>query len=102
MDNKISFWKSQWFNLVVGLVDVGLVIYNLVIGDEFMAALWLISACVWIIMAHIEFNDERIKLLEAKAKKYDALAEEVKAMRELQQTSDQLTDQRLKKLEEKK
>ena len=102
MDNKISFWKSQWFSLVVGLADVGLAIYNIVIENEFMAALWLIAACVWLTMAHIDYHEERIKLLEAKAKKCDALEEEVKALVGLLHVSDELTDQRLKRLEEKK
>ena len=42
---------------------------------------------------------EHIEELELKSKKYDALAEEVKALRELQQTYEKLNEQRFKNLE---
>ena len=52
-------------------------------------------------MSRVDYNDERIEELELKAKKYDALAEEVKALAALQETYEKLNEQRFKNLEGK-
>jgi hypothetical protein len=95
----VSYFKTQWFNLVMALLAVIAIIVNMVQGDELLTLAWAVSFAYWMLMSFIDFNSEKIRMLEAKAKKYDALVKEVDALRELQKTSDKLTDQRLKKLE---
>jgi hypothetical protein len=95
----MSYFKSHWFDFLVGFINIGLATYYFCTGNVDTGIIWLISACIWLGMSRVEYNDERIQLLEAKAEKYDALAEKVDALQELQETSDKRTDQRLKKLE---
>ena len=65
------------------------------------AIVWLILGCVWLGVSRVDYNHECIEALELKAKKYDALVEEVKAMRELQRTYEKFYEQRFKNLEGK-
>lgn len=97
----MSYFKKHWFDVVVGLISCGLATYYFCTANIGTAILWLISACIWLGMSRVEYNHERIEELELKAKKYDALAEEVKAMREWQQTYEKLNEQRFKNLEER-
>ena len=60
----ISYWKTQWFNIVVGCVYLGISIYNFCIGDTLWGIAWTLPAIVWFIMSHINYNDDRVKLLE--------------------------------------
>jgi hypothetical protein len=59
-----------------------LVIINLVQGDNLMAVAWTVSFAYWMLNSYIGDNAEKIKLLEAKANKYDALVEEVRVLYE--------------------
>lgn len=77
-----SYFKTQWVNLLMGLVNFGISIYHYSTGDQFWGIAWTIAAVVWFLMSFINYNEERIKILEAKAKKYDALCELVEALRE--------------------
>lgn len=97
----MSYLKKHWFDIVVGLISCGLATYYFCTANIDTAIIWLISACIWLGMSRVDYNDERIRELELKAKKYDALAEEVKAMRELQRTYEKLNEQRFKNLEGK-
>lgn len=95
----MSYIKKHWFNIVVGLISLGLATYYFCTANIDVALIWFISACIWWSMSVVEDNRERIEELELKSKKYDALAEEVKALRELQQTYEKLNEQRFKNLE---
>lgn len=97
----MSYFKKHWFDIVVGVISLGLATYYFCVPNIDTAIIWLISACIWLGMSRVEYNYERIEELELKAKKYDALAEEVKALAELQQTYEKLTEQRFKNLEGK-
>ena len=97
----MSYLKKHWFDIVVGLISCGLATYYFCTANIDTAIIWLISACIWLGMSRVDYNDERIRELELKAKKYDALAEEVKAMREWQKTYEKLNEQRFKNLEGK-
>lgn len=97
----MSYLKKHWFNIVVGLISLCLATYYFCVASNDTAILWLISACTWWGMSGVEYNHERIEELELKAKKYDALAEEVQAIRELQETYEKLNEQRFKNLEDK-
>ena len=82
----MSYLKKHWFDLVAGFTSYGLALYYFCVANNETAILWLIFGCVWLGMSRVDYNHERIEALELKAKKYDALAEEVKAMQELQRT----------------
>lgn len=97
----MSYFKKHWFDIVVGLISCGLATYYFCMANIDTAILWLISACIWLGMSRVDYNHERIEELELKAKKYDALADEVKALAALQQTYEKLNEQRFKNLEGK-
>lgn len=93
----VSYFKTQWFRLLVAVICLGLSIYyafqpaaeTLTVEtlDDAMSALftatsYFFSFIIWISMSFIEFNSDRIELLEKKAEKYDALCDLVEALRE--------------------
>lgn len=92
----ISYFKTQWFKLLVAIICLGFSIYyafhpaaeTLTVEtlDEamsiiFTATNYFFSFLIWIFMSFISFNSDRIKLLEKKAEKYDALCELVEELR---------------------
>jgi hypothetical protein len=97
----MSYFKKHWLDLVIGFVCCGLATYYFCTADTDTAIIWLIASCTWLGMSVVEYNHERIEELELKSKKYDALVEEVKALRELVQTYEAVNDQRLTNLEGK-
>lgn len=97
----MSYFKNHWFDLVVGFISCCLATYYFCTANIDTAIIWLIAACAWLGMSVVEYNHERIKVLELKAQKYDALVEEVDAMRELHETYEKLNEQRFKNLEGK-
>ena len=97
----MSYFKKHWFDIVVGFISLGLATYYICTANIDTGIIWLISACIWLGMSRVDYNDERIEELELKSKKYDALAEKVEAMREQQQTYEKLYEQRFKNLEER-
>lgn len=97
----MSYFKRHWFDILAGLISCGLAAYYFCTANIDTAILWIISACIWLGMSRVDYNHERIEELELKGKKYDALAEEVKAMREWQETYEKLNEQRFKNLEGK-
>jgi hypothetical protein len=83
----VSYFKTQWLRIVFGVV--GLVVAALCLfkpDGELAALLWFITGLLSFVMSYIDWHHERIELLEAKAKKYDALAEKVDALQELLET----------------
>ena len=79
----MSYFKSHWFDILVSLISIGLCVYSFCIGNIDTGIIWLISASTWMGMSRVEYNDERIQLLEEKLEKNDAL---VKALQESQET----------------
>ena len=94
---EISYIKTQWFRLLIAIAClVVALIYAFkpapevltvetldeVMGDMFTAVCYTISCFGWLMCSVIEYNHDRIELLEKKAKKYDALCEEVSALYE--------------------
>ena len=97
----MSYFKKHWFNIVVGLISFGLATYYFCTADTDLAIIWLISTCTWLGMSVVEYNHERIEELELKSKKYDALADKVKALEELVRLQDEYNKQKFKNLEGK-
>lgn len=78
----VSYLKTQWFNIMIGLAFLGFFICGWAYGEETIAVISLIAAVAWFITSRVDYNHERINLLEEKSEKYDALCEEVKALSE--------------------
>lgn len=76
----LSYFRTQWLSILVGLGSLGMSIYNAFKANEWLAIGWLATAVVWLIMSRIWYDHDRIKLLELKAKKYEALCKEVDAL----------------------
>jgi hypothetical protein len=89
----ISYFKTQWFNLVLGFCYIGISIVNFCReGDELWGVAWMISAVLMFVMSSVNHNNERIKLLEKKAEKYDAICEEVHALYESNRISSEFNN----------
>lgn len=84
----VSYFKTQWFRLLVAIICLGVSIYyafqpaaeTLTVEtlDEAMSAMfnatgYFLSFIIWISISFIDFNSDRIELLEKKAEKYDAM-----------------------------
>ena len=78
----VSYFKTQWWRLLCALICLALTIMYCVQGNELLAVAWTLSFVYWIIISNVDYNHQRIEMLEAKAKKYDALCEEVSALYE--------------------
>jgi hypothetical protein len=59
--------------MLIGFINVGNVIYNLVTGNDIMVLAWSFSAFIFFSMARFDFYGARIKALE---KKVEALENE--------------------------
>lgn len=103
----VSYWKTQWFRVLVGFVALGFMCYYLFkpgVENAFAALCLCITAMIWFLCSIIEYHRDRIELLEKKAEKYDALCEEVSALREQVKTVialNQVEEERVKRLEQK-
>lgn len=78
----VSYWKTQWFNLAMALGAIILVIVNMVQGDELMVVAWTVSFVYWMILSYVDYNAEKIKLLEKKQERDDAMFELVQELLE--------------------
>ena len=101
----VSYFKTQWFNLLIGVVDLGMSIYNFCTGDELWGLGWTVAAMMWFIMSFINYNDDRIKLLEKKQERDDAMYELVQELVTANKIDREIMkkyEARLKKLEDRK
>lgn len=101
----VSCIKTQWFNLLIGTVDLGISIYNFCTGDELWGIGWTVAAMMWFLMAFINYNDERIKLLEKEKERNDAMYELVQELVNANKIDREIMkkyEARLKKLEDRK
>ena len=51
----VSCFKTQWFNLLIGVVDLGMSFYNFCTGDELWGIGWTVAAMMWFLMSFITF-----------------------------------------------
>ena len=101
----VSYFKTQWFNLLIGVVDLGMSIYNFCTGDELWGIGWTVAAMMWFIMSFINYNEDRIKLLEKEKERNDAMYELVQELLKANQIDRERAKQiedRLKKLEDRR
>ena len=76
----VSYWKTQWFNLAMALGALILVIINMVQGDDLMVVAWTVSFIYWMILSYVDYNAEKIKLLEKKQERDDTMYELVQEL----------------------
>ena len=76
----VSYFKTQWFNLAMALGALILVIINMVQGDNLMVVAWTISFTYWMLNSYIDYNAEKIKLLEKKQERDDNMYELVQEL----------------------
>ena len=88
----VSYWKTQWFGLAVGCANLAFSIVALVDSDLLWCFAFGGMAFVWFIVSRLDYNNERIKALEKKAEKYDALVEKVDALQKLLETEKKYSD----------
>lgn len=94
---EVSYIKTQWWRLLIALYCIVMAcvyafqpapeVLTVEALDEVMsnmltASLHFTGFVIWSFISFINYNQDRIELLEAKAKKYDALCEEVSALYE--------------------
>lgn len=105
MKEEVSYFKTQWFNLLFGLADLVLSIYNFCVGDELWGIGWALAAVMWFVMSFINYNDDRIKLLEKQQERDDAmydLVQELLAANKIDREIMKKYEGRLKKLEDRR
>ena len=102
---KVSYFKTQWPNLVGAVIYLGLSTYNFCAGETLWGIAWTMTAITWILMSFINYNDERIKLLEKEKERNDAMYELVQELvlaNKIDREIAKKYEARLKKLEDKK
>jgi uncharacterized membrane protein YgaE (UPF0421/DUF939 family) len=92
---KISYFKTQWFRLLLAVICTGVAIFfalqpapdtstlegaNEVTGYMFASICWILSAFIWFGMSIVDWYGERLKLLEAKEERNDAMYELVQEL----------------------
>lgn len=97
MKNEVSYIKTQWFRLLIALYCLVMCciyafkpapeVLTVEALDEVMsnlltASLHFSGFIIWSFISFINYNQDRIELLEEKAEKYDALCENVSALNE--------------------
>lgn len=116
---EVSYIKTQWFRLLIALFCLVMAcvyafqpapeVLTVEALDEMMsnmltASLHFIGFVIWSFISFINYNQDRIELLEEKAKKYDALCENVGALNDankIDREYQKRLDQRIKTLEDK-
>ena len=93
----VSYFKTQWWRLLIALYCFVMACiyafkpapevltveaFDEVMSNMLTAGLHFAGFVIWSFISFINHNQDRIELLEAKAKKYDALCEEVSALYE--------------------
>lgn len=97
MNTEVSYIKTQWWRLLIALYCLVMAcVYAFkpapevltvealdeVISNMLTASLHFSGFVIWSFISFINFNSDRIELLEKKAEKYDALCDEVSALYE--------------------
>ena len=117
---EISYFKTQWWRLLIAALCFGAAICfalqpapdtstlegaNEVSGYMFSSVCWLLSAGFWYFISLINYNADRIELLEKEKERNDAmyeLVQELVASNKIDRELMKKYEGRLKKLEERK
>jgi hypothetical protein len=116
---EVSYIKTQWWRLLIALFCLVMsCIYALKPAPEVLtvealdevmtnmvtASVQFSGFVIWSFISFINYNQDRIELLEKKAEKYDALCENVGALNDankIDREYQKRLDQKIKLLEEK-
>ena len=116
----VSYIKTQWWRLLCAVLCFGAAIYfalqpapdtstlegaNEVTGYMFSSVCWVLSAGFWYFTSLINYNDDRIKLLEKEKERNDAmydLVQELVTANKIDREIMKKYEARLRKLEEQK
>ena len=97
----VSYIKTQWFRIVLALISLAVALFymfqpaadsstieglNETMSDIINAGVYFTGFLIWTFTSVIEYNSDRIELLEKKAEKYDALEQKFDAMQEYIET----------------
>ena len=112
----ISYFKTQWWRLLIALFCLVMACFYMfrpspdtttiegldtLITYIVNAGMYFAGFILWSVMSVVEYNNDRIELLEKKAEKYDALCDLVEALRkanEVDRDHDEQQDQQIKHL----
>ena len=110
----VSYIKTQWWRLLCAVLCFGAAIYfalqpapdtstlegvNEVTGYMLSSVCWLLSAGFWYFTSLINYNDDRIKLLEKEKERNDAMYELVQELLEANKVDRQYADHLNRKIE---
>lgn len=116
---EVSYIKTQWFRLLIALFCLVMAcvyafqpapeVLTVEALDEMMsnmltASLHFIGFVIWSFISFINYNQDRIELLEKKVEKYDALCGNVGALNnanKIDREYQKRLEQRIKALEDK-
>jgi hypothetical protein len=87
----------------MGVVDLGVSIYHFCTGDDLWGIGWTVIAVMWFLMSFINYNDDRLKLLEKKQERDDKMYELVQELvlaNKIDREQAKRFEERRKKLEE--
>ena len=118
MNTEVSYIKTQWWRLLIALFCfVCFCVYAFQpagpdtlegltqdINNMFSAGLFFCSFLIWSFISFIDYNQDRIELLEKKAEKYDAFCENILALNDANRIDREyvkLLEKRIKQLEER-
>lgn len=83
MKKEISFWKTQWFSMVVALIAIAAGFVYLIramsIVDPdvrlfYLSLVWFLIAVVWVIIALVDYINLRIKNLQDRIERLESCA----------------------------
>lgn len=100
----VSYFKTQWFNLLIGVICFGVFMYYWSAGPQTLALIYLACSYSWLGMSCVNYNDDRIKLLEKKQERDDVqyeLVQELVNANKIDREAMKKYEERLKKLEDK-
>jgi predicted HicB family RNase H-like nuclease len=112
--NMISYFKTQWWRLLIALFSLVMAFVYMckpcpdtmtiegldaVLSNIVTAGLFFAGFIIWVFQSVIEYNSDRIELLEKKAEKYDALVKKVDALQELIETEHKYSDHLNKRID---
>lgn len=97
----VSYFKTQWFNLLLGAINFGVSIAYFCVGDEPWGVAFMLLGVIWVMLSAIFYNNARIELLEKKQEETNTLVQELLEANKLDRELEFEQDRRINRLEGK-
>lgn len=97
----VSYFKTQWSNLLLGAINFGVSIVYFCVGDEPWGVAFMLLGVIWVVLSAIFYNNTRIELLEKKQEETNALVHKLLEANKLYSELELEQDERINRLEEK-